>query len=147
MKSILNQETLAEVKDRLNKLNDNSERQWGKMTPGQMAKHCQRPLEIMLGHNHYNLKPNWLVNMFFKKSMYSDKLWRKNLPTVKRFKETKERDFAAEKAKLNTMLDELGSQLNKESWGDHPAFGKMTNEQWGKMQYKHLDHHLRQFGL
>jgi hypothetical protein len=147
MKSLLDKETFSEVKDRLNKLNENSERQWGKMTPAQMARHCQFPLKIMLGHDKYDLKPNWLVNLLFKKSMYNDKLWRKNLPTVKRFKQTKDRDFTQEKAKLEALVDEIGSKIDKENWGDHPAFGKLTNEQWGKMQYKHLDHHLRQFGV
>ena len=147
MKSLLDQEAYLEIKDRLGKLNENSERQWGKMTPAQMAKHCQYPLKIMLGHENYNLKPNWIVNLLFKKSMYNDRLWRKNLPTVKRFKQTEDRDFSPEMAKLNSLVEEIGANLNKESWGDHPAFGKMTNEQWGKMQYKHLDHHLRQFGV
>lgn len=29
----------------------------------------------------------------------------------------------------------------------HPFFGKLTSEQWGKGIYKHLDHHLKQFGV
>ncbi len=28
----------------------------------------------------------------------------------------------------------------------HPAFGSMTRESWGILAYKHIDHHLRQFG-
>ncbi len=147
MRSLLEKEAFDEIKDRISMLEEHSARQWGKMTPAQMARHCQYPLRIMLGHEDYNLRPNWLVNALFKKSMYNDKPWRKNLPTVKRFKQTEPADFPTEIAKLNSLIDEIGENRNKESWGDHPAFGKLTNEQWGKMQYKHLDHHLRQFGL
>jgi len=147
MKSLLDRDTFEEIQNRLGQLNENSERQWGKMTPAQMLRHCQGPLNIMLKHDDFNLKPNWFFNTFFKKAMYNDRLWRKNLPTVKVFKQTEERDFTQEKAKLDALLDEIGSQLDKKEWGDHPSFGKFTNEQWGKMQYKHLDHHLRQFGL
>lgn len=147
MKSILDKSTFQEINDRLEKLTEQSERQWGSMTPGQMVCHCQGPLNIMLQKEDYGLKPNWLINLLFKKTMYSDKLWRKNLPTVKIFKQTEDKDLSVEKPKLMGLLNELGSQLDKEHWGDHPAFGKFTNEQWGKMQYKHLDHHLRQFGL
>ena len=147
MKSILDKSSFEEIRSRLENLTEESERQWGSMSPAQMANHCQYPLKIMLQKEDYGLKPNWLINLLFKKSMYSDKLWRKNLPTVKRFKQTEDRNFNEEMPKLKALLDEIGNQLNKEDWGDHPAFGKLTNEQWGKMQYKHLDHHLRQFGL
>ncbi len=77
--------------------------------------------------------------------MYSDKPWKKNLPTMKQFKETTPRDFEIERKKLNELLDELESQRERNNWKAHPTFGEMTKEQWGKMQYKHLDHHLRQF--
>lgn len=147
MKSILNTEAFSEIKNRLDTLSENSERQWGKMTNGQMLRHCQGPLNIMLGKNDYNLKPNWLINLLFKKILYSDKLWRKGLPTAKAFKQTKAYDFTTEKAYLVTLVNELGEQMDKTDWGKHPAFGHLTNEQWGKMQYKHLDHHLRQFGV
>jgi len=29
----------------------------------------------------------------------------------------------------------------------HPFFGKMTSQQWSKAMYKHIDHHLQQFGV
>lgn len=146
MKSILEPQALAEIKERLNNFSEDSKRLWGKMTPGQTMNHCQVPLNIMLGKNDYNLKPNWLVNVLFKKSMYNDNIWRKNLPTAKIMRQTEEKDFYAEKAKLMALIDEVSSQPEKE-WGTHPSFGYFTNEQWGQMQYKHLDHHLRQFGL
>jgi hypothetical protein len=28
-----------------------------------------------------------------------------------------------------------------------PAFGKLSNRQWGRLAYVHMDHHLRQFGV
>ena len=29
----------------------------------------------------------------------------------------------------------------------HPFFGTLTGKQWGETQYKHVDHHFRQFGV
>ncbi len=147
MKSILDTEAYSEIRARLDHLSENSERQWGKMSGGQMARHCQGPLNIMLGKNDYGFKPNWFVSLLFKKMLYNDKPWRKGLPTTKAFRQTEERDFATEKTHLTSLVDELGTQLQKKDWGSHPAFGHFTDEQWGKMQYKHLDHHLRQFGV
>ncbi len=147
MKNLFTDEGFDEIQNRLETLTEQSSRQWGKMTPGQMAHHCQLPFNVMLEKVDYGLKPNFLVNLLFKKSMYSDKLWRKNMPTVPSFKETEQRDLNTEKANLNELLVEFGSQRERSDWKPHPAFGEMTKEQWGKMQYKHLDHHFRQFGV
>lgn len=145
MKSLFENDALNEIRTRLNTLSENSEKQWGKMTAGQMAHHCQLPLNVILEKEDYNLKPNWFAKTFFKKAMYSDKPWKKNLPTMKQFKETTERDFPSEKQKLQQLLDEFETQRERTDWKPHPSFGEMTKEQWGKMQYKHLDHHFKQF--
>ena len=147
MKSLFETEAISEVKNRIDQLSEDSERQWGKMTPAQMAHHCQLPLNIMLEKEDYDLKPNWFAKIFFKKAMYSDKLWKKNLPTMPRFRIKDERDLSKEKSTLLELVNEVETKRSKDDWGPHPAFGTLTKEQWGKMQYKHLDHHLRQFGL
>ncbi len=147
MKSLFDQEAYNEVRTRLNALTDNSERQWGKMTPGQMVCHCQAPLNIILEKNDYGLKPNWLIKTFFKKSMYNDKPWRKNLPTVPGMKQTEPKNLNQERTELESLMEELHAQGDRNDWQAHPIFGALTKEQWGKMQYKHLDHHLTQFGV
>jgi len=147
MKNLFEESVYKEIRERLNNINENSERQWGKMTHGQMMHHCQGPFNIMLGKNDYGMKPNWLAKVFFKKSLYNDKLWRKNLPTASFLRETEARDFHVEKKNLEGLLDEFNSQRDRDHWPEHPGFGHFTKEQYGQMQYKHLDHHLRQFGV
>ena len=146
MKSLFDENVYKNVRKRLDNFTETSERQWGKMTPGQTMHHCQGPFNIILEKDDYGMKPNWLAKVFFKKSLYNDKPWRKGLPTAKFLKETKERDFKAEKAKLESLLDEFASQRKRNDWKPHPGFGEFTKEQYGKMQFKHLDHHLKQFG-
>lgn len=147
MKSIFDGSVLERVKSRIEKLEPDTVAQWGKMDVAQMLHHCQIPLNIVLKKNNYGLKPNWFAKTFFKKSMYSDKLWRKNMPTMKTFKIIDERDFNVEKKALLNLTEELNEERNKSEWHAHPTFGELTKDQWGKMQYKHLDHHLRQFGV
>lgn len=147
MKSLFDPKTYNEIRARINALSEDQEKLWGKMSVGQMLHHCQGPLNIMLDKNDYGLKPNWLAQVFFKRSLYNDKLWRKNLPTAKFLKVTEPKDFQEEKRNLEGLLDEFASQRNREDWKPHPAFGEFTKQQWGQMQYKHLDHHLRQFGV
>jgi hypothetical protein len=147
MKSLFEPEAFSEIKKRLANLTENSPKQWGKMTHAQMLHHCQGPLNITLEKNDYGIKPNWLARLFFKKSLYSDKPWSKGLPTAKFLRETQDRDFKTEKANLEALLDEFEANRDRTDWKPHPGFGKFTREQYGKMHYKHLDHHFRQFGV
>lgn len=146
MKSLLEKEGYEDIKQRLDALTTDSERQWGKMTPGQMLRHCQFPLSIAIENKANKPKFNILARLF-KKSMYNDKPWRKNLPTAPLLKITDERDFNKEKTILESLVDEFYKLKDREEWNPHPMFGNFTRDQWGKMEYKHLDHHLRQFGV
>ncbi|MFD1063858.1 DUF1569 domain-containing protein [Winogradskyella litorisediminis] len=147
MKSFFENGVYDEIVSRIEKIDPNTSPNWGKMNAGQMLHHCQMPLNIILEKKDYGVKPNWLINMLFKKSMYSDKLWRKNMPTAPSFKITDEKNFEVEKTEILNLISELNNQKEREDWQPHPSFGKLTKDQWGKMQYKHLDHHLRQFGV
>jgi len=111
--------------------------------------HCQKPLRIPLGKTSMK-KPGFLLKLMakmYKGAMYSDKPWKKNIRTAPGFSVTDAKDFQPEKDKLGTLIDEFYEMRKLETMPIHPAFGTFTNEQWGKMQYKHLDHHFRQFNV
>ncbi|MDN3724325.1 DUF1569 domain-containing protein [Aequorivita sp. SDUM287046] len=146
MKSLLEAEPLAEIKTRLNALTPISERKWGKMEVAQMLHHCQHPLNVSLGKG--NVKKQFFPLAFlFKPLLYNDKPWKQGLPTSKSFKVTDSKDFEVEKATLGQLIDEFHTKKNETHWNPHPLFGKFTPQQWGQMQYKHLDHHFQQFGV
>ena len=147
MKSIFDEKTYQEVLTRLEKLNPDSERQWGKMSVAQMLWHCQMPIRLAIKNKKSNKKANPLIRLLFKKSLYSDKPWRKNLPTLPVAKAREEKDFEQEMNTLREMVAELHRLKERTDWNPHPIFGEFTPEQWGKLEYKHLDHHLRQFGV
>jgi len=147
MKSFFEEGAYTEIINRINKLEPSMAPLWGKMNTGQMLKHCQMILNIILGKEDYGLKPNWLISLVFKKSMYSDKLWRKNIPAPSNFKIKSDENFEVEKSKILDLINELNENRERENWQPHPIFGTFTKTQWGKIQYKHLDHHLRQFGV
>lgn len=146
MKSIFEENTYNELLERIDNLNENSERQWGKMAVGQMAWHCQFPLKWGV-ENKKAGNGNLFVKLFFKKSMYNDKSWRKNLPTSPHLKTKEDKDITAEKTKLKQLTTEFNACKTRTEWNPHALFGKLTHEQWGQMQYKHLNHHLTQFGV
>lgn len=148
MKSLFEESAYKEVLNRLDQLTENSRRQWGKMSVGQMAWHCQVPLKVAVKNKpNSGKKGNPLVRWFFKKSLYNDKLWRKGLPTSPMAKATEEKEFQSEMANLKSLVHACYETRNREEWQPHPLFGHLTPDQWGMMEYKHLDHHLRQFGV
>lgn len=147
MESYFNETAWNDLQSRLKKLAPESQTQWGKMNVAQMMAHCQEPLRIALSQETTNLKPNWLIKLFFKKMMYSKKPFRKNAPTPPAFQITDERDFHKEKRELKHWMTELWNDRDNENRRPHPVFGNFTKEQWGILQWKHLDHHFRQFGV
>jgi hypothetical protein len=146
MKSLFDKAAYNEVCERLDKLSEDSSPLWGRMTAGQMVWHCQFPLKLAIKNKKTEQNPNPLLRWFFKRSLYSDKPWRKNLPTVRQAKAVEPKDFAEEYPKLLQLIEEVHNLRERENWNPHPMFGTFTKQQWGQMQYKHLDHHLRQFG-
>ena len=147
MKSLFNNETHAEIIARLGNLREDSERLWGKMTTGQMCWHCQYPLKLAIKNKENTSKGNWFIKLFFKKSLYNDKPWRKNLPTSPQLKASEPKDFKEERDKLKSLVNDFHALKGRELWHPHPIFGTFTKEQWGQLSYKHLDHHLTQFGV
>lgn len=146
MKSLFEEATYNETLSRIEALNENSKRLWGKMTVAQMAWHCQFPFIIGV-KNKDKGNGNLFVRLFFKKQMYSDKPFRKNLPTASNLKTREEKDLPSEKAILRQLVTDFYNCKNRQDWNPHPLFGKFTHKQWGQMEYKHLDHHLTQFDV
>lgn len=146
MKSLFDPTAHQEIKNRITALSKDSTPTWGKMNVGQMLTHCQFPLKVGLSDKPRRYKWN-IVGFLFKKSLYNDKPWKKGLPTAKVAKITDERDFEQEQTTLLSMVDAFHEKRTQEEWQPHPMFGKFTPEQWGKLEYKHLDHHLTQFGV
>ena len=140
----------ADIVARINKLNPQSVSQWGKMNVGQMLHHCQKPLEIPMGGATFkaNFLMRFIGGIIKKKVLKQGVPFSKNSPTGPGFKIEDERDFETEKTELLSILNRFiyAGKMNTLQ-GRHPFFGPMNNREWEIMQWKHLDHHLRQFGV
>lgn len=147
MNSLFTEEGYRDITNRLNALSEKSARKWGKMTVGQMVWHCLLPLKIAIENKKPKKRGNVIARIFFKKVMYNDRPWRKNLPTAPKLKARETKNFDEEITKLRQLVDATHNLKKRSEWHPHPVFGSFTHEQWGQMQYKHLDHHLKQFGV
>lgn len=149
MKTIFEDKASLEILDRIENLAKDDKAKWGKMDVVQMLKHCQKPIKLAFGEEEVE-KPNFLMRLlikFMKPTLYNDKPWKKGLPTAREFviKETK--GFESEKNKLKDLVKRMSeSKSYFEPSRKHPIFGEMKYWMWGQSAYKHLDHHLKQFG-
>lgn len=150
MQTLFDQKVHQDVLIRIDQLTENSKPQWGKMDVAQMVKHCQMPLLIANGKMKSLKKIGILKKMafkLFKPLMYNDKAFPKNLSGPKEFTVTDPQVFELERDQLIIAINEFHNKALNMHWPKHPYFGNLTTGQSGKMQYKHLDHHLRQFGV
>lgn len=149
MKNLYEAGTAREVKERIARLHPHSARQWGKMSPAQAVAHCSVAMEWAVGDIR---PPRMLIGRILgpiakSKALGDEKPMGRNAPTAKSLVVADERDLAAEQKRLCTLIDRFASAgPNGCTTHPHSFFGPLTPTEWATLMYKHLDHHLRQFG-
>lgn len=137
------------IRERLARLEAGSARQWGKMNPAQAVAHCSNALETATGDRPMKQK---LIGRIFgplaRSAMLGEKPFGRNAPTDPTFVVADERDLSTEKQRLGSLVDRFCQRGPSEAAKETHAFlGRLSGEEWGCLMYKHLDHHLRQFGV
>jgi hypothetical protein len=131
---------------RINSLTPESQALWGKMTVDQMCKHCTSAIVVAFGKR---IKVNFLMRFLGK--MMKEKIFnsefKKNSPTAKEFVFTDHYNFQEAKNDFITEFKKFAEGHQSIKTTDHPFWGKMTYEDWNKLMWNHVDHHLRQFGV
>ena len=150
MKSVFSQQDVQEILTRIQKLTPETQAQWGKMNVAQMLAHCNVTYEM--AYENIHPKPNFLMKMmlksFVKPSVVGTKGYPKNSRTAPQFIIVDEREFQKEKARLMAYIDKtLQLGANHFEGKESHSFGSLTSEEWNNLFYKHLDHHLTQFGV
>ncbi|MEO8886196.1 MAG: DUF1569 domain-containing protein [Mucilaginibacter sp.] len=148
--NIFKREVADGVISRINKLTPDTHPQWGKMTVAQMVAHCNVSYEMVYEDKHP--KPNFFMGLILKalvkNKVVTEVPYKRSTPTAPAFIIKDERDFEAEKARLIGYIEK--TQQLGEAYFDNKAshsFGNLTITEWSNMFYKHLDHHLTQFGV
>ncbi|MBX7243339.1 MAG: DUF1569 domain-containing protein [Bacteroidia bacterium] len=150
MKSVFNQEDVLEIIHRIQKLNADSRALWGKMDVAQMLAHCNVTYEM--AYENVHPKPNalmrFILKLFVKNKVVGENTYPKNNPTAPQFVIKGEKNFETEKKRLISYLQKT-QQLGENHFEgkESHSFGSLNKTEWNNMFYKHLDHHLTQFGV
>jgi hypothetical protein len=148
MQTIFDVRARDELLRRVDTIQPSSQRRWGKMSAAQMLEHTARALEMATGRTpSRQALPGKLSGWMFKKSFVGEKPFGKNGPTAPSFVVRDEPALEPARAKVKELIRELHTAGEKGCDGRvHSFFGRLTGAEWGVTQFKHVDHHLRQFG-
>ena len=120
------------------------------MSSAQMLAHCSAGLEMAAGQIR---PPRALIGRIIgpavkRAALREEEPMRRNSPTSKELLMTGEMDFETERDRLSGLIDRFAA-AGPSGCTDHPHafFGPLTPDEWSVLMYKHLDHHLRQFGV
>lgn len=149
MKDIFDAKVTQELIGRINALTPETVPNWGKMSVDQMLAHCCVAYEMAYTDKHP--KPNalmrFILKAFVKNGVVNETPYKKNIRTAPQFIITDRKNFKEEKARLINYLEHT-CKLGKAHFEgkESISFGPMTSIEWNNQFYKHLDHHLTQFG-
>ena len=150
MKNVSDQAVVDALIARINTLSPSTRGQWGKMSVDQMLAHVNVPY-LMVYDNTFpkpGLIKTFMLKTFVKGAVVGPKPYPRNGPTAPEFRMSGTKDFAREKDRLVGYLRRVQSDGAKtfEGLPSH-SFGPLTASEWNTLFYKHLDHHLTQFGV
>ena len=150
MKNLYEPARVQEVKERIAQLKPDSQRLWGKMTPAQALAHCSVTMEWATGQSR---PPRMLIGRLLgglakRRVLREEEPMRRNAPTAKDLVIADHRDLSTEQQRLCGLIERFSS-AGPQGCTTHPHtfFGPLTSDEWARLMYKHLDHHLRQFGV
>jgi hypothetical protein len=146
---IFNESVSESIVQRIESLTPRTQAKWGTMNVAQMLAHCNVTYEMVFTDKHP--KPNafvrFMLKSFVKSKVVGVGTYGKSLRTAPQFIISDSKEFSSEKDQLIAYIrksQQLGTAYfeGKESH----SFGKLTADEWNNMFYKHLNHHLEQFG-
>lgn len=143
--TLFNPAARAAIRAHVDRLTPQHTPRWGRMDAGRMVVHVTAQLCAALGElpctpqkTPFN---NWLMRRLI---VYGP--WPRGAPTAPEFLATPPATWDEDVAALRGALDRFGARDERGAWPEHPAFGPLTGRMWGILSWRHMDHHLRQFG-
>jgi hypothetical protein len=151
MKTLANPLDREEILERLQAIHPGSRRRWGKMTAPQMICHLSDALRVSMGNRAPKPIGGWASRSLMKwAALWLPTKWPRGVPTVPECEAgiggTPPAEMARDLIELFELLDRFTSLKTTRDLLPHPLFGKMSEKEWMRWGYLHIDHHLRQFG-
>lgn len=147
MDTLFDPDVRREILNRVDELEPEFEPRWGGFSAPEMVCHCNAALQQGFGEHERDEASgplsywplNWLVIHILP--------WPKGVKTDPNLLDISPGDWQDEVERLTTLIERFGKKGHDGNWPPHGMFGDISGRSWGVVQYRHLDHHLRQFGV
>jgi hypothetical protein len=149
--SIYDEGIQRSLKQRLDALAPDTRARWGRMSAHQAVVHLADAFRLVFGERPTAYKGGLVLKIVSR--VYALSLpapWPKGVETAPEVDQerggTTPTEFASDMKGLVALTDRF-IEMDGRSMAEHPIFGSLTRGEWGRWGYRHLDHHLRQFGV
>ncbi|HEY0426325.1 MAG TPA: DUF1569 domain-containing protein [Pyrinomonadaceae bacterium] len=147
MKTLWREDSRREIVERLANLNPDSKANWGKMNCPQMLAHVADGMRMALGDLKTEPKKTPLRFRPVKHLIIYWLPFPKGAPTAPELISRQAENIETEVSEIKDLIEKFAGRSEIVEWAQHPAFGKLSGKDWGALGYKHIDHHLKQFGV
>jgi Protein of unknown function (DUF1569) len=147
MKTLFDPAAREQIRARVDRLTPERKPLWGRMDAGRAVVHLTSQLRAALGELECRPKKTPMNNWLMRRLVIYWLPWPKGSPTAPEFLATPPATWDEDLAALRSAIDRFGAREEGGAWPPHPAFGPLTGHMWGVLAWRHLDHHLRQFGV
>lgn len=152
MSNVFDPAVADRLRSRLERLRPDSARKWGRMTPHQAIVHLIDAFRISFGEQEVTVPPLGPLKYVVRFAAFTLPIpMPKGVKTAPELDQVKGTggsapgDFDEDRAELVRLLERYIA-----SDGDlpeHPVWGRMSKGMAGRYAWRHMDHHLRQFGV
>jgi len=148
MHSILNDGDRTGIITRVRSLSDSSTARWGRMSVTAMLHHLRLSARMTVGELEVPSAHKRAFQLFPLKHLILYVFpFPKGAPTAPDLRPVNTASFDEERAAVLTLLEQIGAGPKEGAGPEHPLFGPLSWREWGAVTYKHVDHHLKQFGV
>jgi Protein of unknown function (DUF1569). len=155
MQTLLNRRVRARVDERLALLRPESARRWGRMSAPQMICHLTDAFRGVMGERGGPTiaapSPPFRQAIVKWIALFAPLPWPRGLRTAPAADQeeagTPPSEFLQDRRALQLVITRFVDQLPDVSRRPHFLFGHLTPEEWARWGFRHIDHHLRQFGV
>ena len=147
-RTIFNAEDRAALLARLERLTPEAKAQWGTMTAPRMLCHLADSVRVGLGEIPAKCKNGPLANPVARWLLaYVIPFPKARAQTAPEMLTTQPSNWQSDLASVRDALRAAAERGSDGRWAPHPAFGDVSGKLYGVFIHKHVDHHLRQFGV
>jgi hypothetical protein len=141
----------AELIARLRRMTPDSHRRWGRMTPHQAICHLSDSFRSMMSATPISsIATPWSKTVIKWVALRAPMKWPHGVPTRPEVDQliggTKPVEFLRDRQQLEALVEQFAIR-GGDDFQPHPMFGRLTTDEWHRWAWRHMDHHLRQFGV